>query len=259
DYISYFFLNMENFMLWLYKHKISKKIYHSRNKMTLTNYEKNMAIIICYICTEGNINSFFFRNYLDVFFILFLKIIYLNENISELNNSANNIIQKEKNNLKHNSLLEFKRDTLSMLNNIFNINHNKKFEYMKILNLYYRQIIHHLLFLYYYFTVKKYYVLQLQLVHFIRYILPLYEKNIDKKFLTNESTEKDKVFKRMNYNNYEEFISASKYHFEIINRNNYNMKNDVFIFSILRKSMTIIFNLNEQVLYKEVLKTIIDL
>lgn len=194
-----------------------------------------------------------------MFFILFLKIIYLNENISELNNSANNIIQKEKNNLKHNSLLEFKRDTLSMLNNIFNINHNKKFEYMKILNLYYRQIIHHLLFLYYYFTVKKYYVLQLQLVHFIRYILPLYEKNIDKKFLTNESTEKDKVFKRMKYNNYEEFISASKYHFEIINRNNYNMKNDVFIFSILRKSMTIIFNLNEQVLYKEVLKTIIDL
>ncbi|CRG95283.1 conserved Plasmodium protein, unknown function [Plasmodium gallinaceum] len=260
DYINFFFLNIENFMLWLYKHKISKRIYDLRDKINLSNYEKNIAIIICYICTEGNINSFFFRNYLDVFFILFLKIMYLNENISELNNNSNKIIQKEKNSLKQNALLEFKRDIINLLNHIFNLNNNKNYKFMKFLNIYYRQTIHHLLFLYYYFTVKKYYILQLQLINFIRYILPLYEKkNIDNKYCANENIEKESNFKIAKYNNYEEFLSISKNNFELRNKKNQNIKNDVFIFSILRKSMTIIFNINEQVIYKEVLKTILYL
>ncbi|CAA9988010.1 conserved Plasmodium protein, unknown function [Plasmodium knowlesi strain H] len=317
DYLNFFFMGIENFMLWLYKHRVSKKIYNARKKMSLHNYEKNLQIVMCYICTEGNMSASYFRNYLDVFFLLFLKIIYINENVGEIgthagevNNNANNngndkggetsnenvistvgaineddsfnatstanpinginpvnpstggSTQKEKNLLKQSMLLEFKRDVINLITHIFfcAYNYNKNMDYIKILNSYYRQIIHHILFLYFYFTLKKYYILQIQLINFIKNILPLYETNTDKNVFSCDVLEKDITFgKVMKHTNYEEFILASKYQYELINRNNLLVKNDVFIFSILRKSMTILFNFNEQIIYKEVLKTIIYL
>ncbi|ANQ07919.1 Uncharacterized protein PCOAH_00019860 [Plasmodium coatneyi] len=299
DYINFFFMGIENFMLWLYKHRVSKKIYNARKKMSLQNYEKNVNIVMCYICTEGNMSASYFRNYLDVFFLLFLKIIYINENVGEIGTSAgetttNNInkdthavndedafnaanptdavnaanpasggsAQKEKNLLKQSMLLEFKRDVINLITHIFfcAYSYNRNMDYVKIMNSYYRQIIHHILFLYFYFTLKKYYILQIQLINFIKNILPLYETNTDKNVFSCDVLEKDITFgKVMKHTNYEEFILASKYHYELVNRNNLLVKNDVFIFSILRKSMTILFNFNEQVIYKEVLKTIIYL
>ncbi|KJP89738.1 hypothetical protein AK88_00698 [Plasmodium fragile] len=310
DYIHFFFMGVENFMLWLYKHRVSKKIYNARNKMSLENYEKNLQIVMCYICTEGNMSAAYFRNYLDVFFLLFLKIIYINENVGEIGtsagesaasgvsdtnkvghaahathaahaahavNAANNsntnaaIVstpanggssQKEKNLLKQSMLLEFKRDVINLMAHMFfcAYSSNKKMDYIKILNSYYRQLIHHILFLYFYFTLKKYYILQIQLINFIKNILPLYETNTDKNVFSCDVLEKDITFgKVMKHTNYEEFILASKYHYELVNKNNLLVKNDVFIFSILRKSMTVIFNFNEQVIYKELLKTIIFL
>ncbi|CAD2086058.1 conserved Plasmodium protein, unknown function [Plasmodium vinckei lentum] len=311
DYLNFFFCNIENFMLWLYQHKISKNIYNYREKMILKNYEQNINIIVCCICTEGNISSLYFRNYLDIFFILFLRILYLNERIQDVNNLDSNINQKsskanesheinyyednsqldmdrqnkkhKKNNkilFKQNILLEFKRDVISLINKIFNLNESKHFEYTKILHVYYKETIHHFLFLFYYFTIKKYYILQIQLIRFIRYVLFRYENNGEKLLVygllpstlssanANTTSQKDEDKEgtktkgsklSTKYTNYEEFIIASNNYFDIINANNEKIKNDVFIFSVLRKSMTIILNINEKVIYKEVLKSIIYL
>ncbi|SCL91620.1 conserved Plasmodium protein, unknown function [Plasmodium berghei] len=306
DYLNFFFCNIENFMLWLYQHKISKNIYNYREKIILKNYEENINIIVCCICTEGNISSLYFRNYLDVFFILFLKILYINERIQDVNNldsninlksnktnehneinyySDNNKLNKKqkKNNkilFKQNKLLEFKRDVIELINKIFNLNENKHFEYNKILYIYYKETIHHFLFLFYYFTIKKYYILQIQLIRFIRYVLFRYENNGEKlviygflpSILTTgignkivlKDEDKESIKMKENklstkYTNYDEFIIASNNYFDIINANNEKIKNDVFIFSVLRKSMTIILNTNEKVIYKEVLKSIIYL
>ncbi|VTZ67175.1 conserved Plasmodium protein, unknown function [Plasmodium chabaudi chabaudi] len=311
DYLNFFFCNIENFMLWLYQHKISKNIYNYREKMILKNYEQNINIIVCCICTEGNISSLYFRNYLDVFFILFLRILYLNERIQDVNNLDSSVNPKsskasesnemnsypdnnrsemgrqnkkhKKNNkilFKQNILLEFKRDVIGLINKIFNLNESKHFEYTKILHVYYKETIHHFLFLFYYFTIKKYYILQIQLIRFIRYVLFRYENNGEKLLvygllpsalitgnanLTGQKDEGKEATKTKGsklstkYTNYEEFIIASNNYFDIINSNNEKIKNDVFIFSVLRKSMTIILNINEKVIYKEVLKSIIYL